>query len=261
MRDILEWIQKRFFVKILAFIPASALQERSSYGVKRLASHSGKVFGISQISNFCNFRCQWFLSTLQRLKASLHLKLKICSVYFLGKTRIKVSKHPKGAFRARKTLWKFGYSVLGHMGALFSNRGLLRKRKQFTWVIASKFGYSVLRQMGAIIFEPTPPAQWKQITSDIASQTREKRIISNLRLLFSEIQFTWVTKRKIWIVMKKISVNIYRENSISENNENFETLIKPKNVKGEPFGFLASMLLQNRKKFSQFQKQIARGIL
>ena len=31
----------------------------------------------------------------------------------------KVSKHPKGAFRARKTLQKFGYSVLGNMETLF----------------------------------------------------------------------------------------------------------------------------------------------
>ena len=30
----------------------------------------------------------------------------------------KVSKHPKGAFRARKTLQKFAYSVLRQMGAL-----------------------------------------------------------------------------------------------------------------------------------------------
>ena len=38
----------------------------------------------------------------------------------LSKTVKKISKHTKGAFRARKTLQKFGYSVLGHMEALFS---------------------------------------------------------------------------------------------------------------------------------------------
>ena len=30
----------------------------------------------------------------------------------------KSSEHPKGAFGARKRLQKFGYSVLGEMGAL-----------------------------------------------------------------------------------------------------------------------------------------------
>ena len=30
----------------------------------------------------------------------------------------KISKNPKGAFSAQKTLQKFGYSVLGQMGAL-----------------------------------------------------------------------------------------------------------------------------------------------
>ena len=51
-------------------------------------------------------------------------------------------KHPKGSFRARKTLQKFGYSVLGHMGALF---------------------------------EPRPPPSDTQRTSDIKSKVQMKR--------------------------------------------------------------------------------------
>ena len=38
---------------------------------------------------------------------------------FYMKNSQKVSKHPDGAFSARKTLQKFGYSLLEHVGALF----------------------------------------------------------------------------------------------------------------------------------------------
>ena len=37
---------------------------------------------------------------------------------FLNKKTHKKSEHPKGAFLARKTLQRFGFSVLGHMVAL-----------------------------------------------------------------------------------------------------------------------------------------------
>ena len=60
----------------------------------------------------------------KRLKSALYLKVKkcknfaICSEGFLNE-KISVSKHRKGAFRARKTLQKFGYNVLNQMRAVF----------------------------------------------------------------------------------------------------------------------------------------------
>ena len=44
------------------------------------------------------------------------------------KSSQKSVKHSKGAFRARSTLQKFEYSVLGHMGALFPHRKRTQKK-------------------------------------------------------------------------------------------------------------------------------------
>ena len=54
-----------------------------------------------------------------------------------SKNSQKIFETPEGRFRARKTLQKFRYSVLGHMGALVSNHCLL-STTQFTSVITSK---------------------------------------------------------------------------------------------------------------------------
>ena len=95
----------------------------------------------------------------------------------------KGSKYLKRAFRALKMLKKFGYSVLGQMGALSPNRSLFLGNTKFTWDITLKFGhseiisnlrfllrkcnlvriwrqkfrYSVLGRIGAIVFEPPTP--------------------------------------------------------------------------------------------------------
>ena len=39
----------------------------------------------------------------------------------------KVSKHPRGAFRAQKTLQKIRYSVLGHMGTSAASSAAIYK--------------------------------------------------------------------------------------------------------------------------------------
>ena len=81
-----------------------------------------------------------------------------------------MSKHLKGAFKDKKTLEKFGYSVLGYMGALIWNMDIFRRTK-FTLDITSYFGYSAM--------------------------------FSNLRLLFSGTQLTSDITSKILIVLKK----------------------------------------------------------
>ena len=76
----------------------------------------GDIFSQQLISENQN------LTKRERLKSALYLRLenavlKITIVF--QKKLTKMSKHPKGALRPRKTLRKIGYSVLGPMGALF----------------------------------------------------------------------------------------------------------------------------------------------
>ena len=83
-----------------------------------------------------------------------------CSGRFVKNSQ-KVSKHPKGAFRARKMLEMFEYSVLGNTRALFSNLGLLLSQTQFALDITSKIGYSAIFSNLDLFFSGM------QLTSDI----------------------------------------------------------------------------------------------
>ena len=67
----------------------------------------------------------------------------ICSGRFLNE-KVSVSKHRRGAFHARKTLQKFGYSVLKQKRALFSILHLLLSKTQITSDITSNV--RILRQ-------------------------------------------------------------------------------------------------------------------
>ena len=59
------------------------------------------------------------LKSMPHSRLKKRKNLKICSRIFHEKQ--KDAETPKGAFRARKTFQKFGYTVLGHMGMLFPN--------------------------------------------------------------------------------------------------------------------------------------------
>ena len=77
---------------------------------------------------------------------------------FLWKIQKKVSKRPKGAFLARKTLQKFGYRVRDKCERVFrfyaaaASSSYLVKRK----LLRQKFEYNLLGQKGALVFEPPP---------------------------------------------------------------------------------------------------------
>ena len=55
------------------------------------------------------------------LKAQKAQSFQTIFMTFSMENSQKVSKHPKDELGARKTLQRFGYSVLGHMGVLFLN--------------------------------------------------------------------------------------------------------------------------------------------
>ena len=70
----------------------------------------------------------------------------------------KSSKKTKGAFGARETLTKFGYSLLRHMLALFSIlRLLLGKTQIHSDITSQKIVNSMQGQMGALDLEQLSP--------------------------------------------------------------------------------------------------------
>ena len=92
----------------------------------------------------------------ERLKSALYLMLEkrkvleiclglLCIMLYAIRTVICYALLMKnsgktGAFRARKTLQKFGYMVLGHVGALSPKLCLLLSKAQLPSDITSKFG-------------------------------------------------------------------------------------------------------------------------
>ena len=80
-----------------------------------------KIKKTSPLGSYTPWEYSEGITRRERLKSALCLRLEKRKVFRIYSTRLlckiykKVSKHSKGVFRARKTLRKFGYSVLRQM--------------------------------------------------------------------------------------------------------------------------------------------------
>ena len=71
----------------------------------------------------------------------------------LCKTHTTVSEYPEVAFRARITLQRFKNSVLRQTRALFRSYASSPVKRKLLRLERQKFGYSVMGQIGALVLE------------------------------------------------------------------------------------------------------------